>query len=168
MALRGILYKKLKQKINENKAKQPRKENAKEPVRLKRAEQPAVAAKPAVAKPVPAAEIKGSARYWGGHFLYPIKIVEIGELSVNKNAIIFTKYGFLKRTEWCMEIPLNRIEWQKVANTTEEDGLYNITCFTIPFKDDKGIRHQPKFSVENSRARESFSRFLYKKMSRKS
>ncbi|MBI2076482.1 MAG: hypothetical protein HYT72_04510 [Candidatus Aenigmarchaeota archaeon] len=111
--------------------------------------------------------VKGRARYWGGHFLYPIKTVELGELVVRNDFIAFIKYGFLKRVEWSIEIPLSKIEWKKISQVMEEDGVYNITCFTIPFTDEKGVRHQPKFSIENSAAREGFSRFLYERMAKK-
>ena len=111
--------------------------------------------------------VKGRARYWGGHFLYPIKTVELGELVVRNNSIAFIKYGFLRKLEWSMEIPLSKVEWKKISQVMEEDGVYNITCFTIPFTDEKGVRHQPKFSIENSAAREDFSRFLYERMAKK-
>lgn len=166
MPLRGLLYRKLKQKLDETKAKKEirkkRKKEAQEGIKSENI-------KSKYFSPMPKLNgefIKGSARYWGGHFLYPIKTVELGEITVNKHYIQFIKYGFLKRPEWSIEIPLTRVEWKKVAQVMEEDGMYNITCFTIPFKDDKGVRHQPKFSVENSSAREQFSKFLYGKISK--
>ncbi len=170
MALRGILYKKLRQKIAEHKAKKEigRRHEALRARHESRIERPKLAGpvprRTVIAAPV--AEIKGSARYWGGHFLYPIKTIEIGEITVNKHAIIFTKYGLLRRMEWNIEIPLNKVEWSKISHATEDDGLYNITCFTIPFKDENGVRHNPKFSIESSRVREIFSKFLYKKMTK--
>jgi len=181
MPLRGLLYRKLKKKMAESEAKKRPKveqktEQAKSKVEFKNIKtkyvSPMSSAPSIDAVPSPGTQengelIKGSARYWGGHFLYPIKTVEIGELVVNKNSIQFIKYGFLRRQEWNMEIPISKVEWKKVSQAMEEDGIYNITCFTIPFKDDKGIRHQPKFSVETSAAREKFSKFLYQKLSSK-
>jgi hypothetical protein len=159
MPLRGLLYRKLKKRMEKRKKKsKPEKfENIK--------------TKNISPMPVPlngeAVRLKGSARYWGGHFLYPIKTVEMGEIEVNKNSIMFVKYGLLKRPEWSIEIPLGKVEWKKVSQAIEEDGIYSITCFTIPFKDEKGIRHQPKFSIETSSTRELFSKFLYERLAKR-
>lgn len=178
MPLRGLLYRKLKQKMAARAKKEIHKKAQDTKTTKEKGEKnfESIKTKYVSPMPEPAAQkeaqpngeaLKGSARYWGGHFLYPIKTVELGEIVVSKNLIQFIKYGFLKRTEWTIEIPLSKIEWNKVSQVMEEDGIYNITCFTIPFKDDKGIRHQPKFSVENSAAREHFSKFLYERMPRK-
>lgn len=182
MALRGLLYRKLKQKMAKSKAKEVKPKEEKKTKGERRIKEEVKqqmefeSIKTKFVSPHPKSEetkiepngetIKGSARYWGGHFLYPIKTIELGEIFVTKKFIVFVKYGFLKRPEWTMEIPLTKVEWKKVSQVMEEDGIYNVTCFTIPFRDDKGIRHQPKFSVETSSAREKFSKFLYQKISR--
>lgn len=175
MPLKGLLYRKLKElaKTAEKKPQGPArlKEDKKSIFNNIKTKNFSPMPAPIKAAAAPQEQkrdiLKGAARYWGGHFLYPIKTVELGELAVNKNSIQFVKYGLLKRPEWNIEIPLNKVEWKKVGQIVEEEGYYNITCFTIPFTDDKGVRHQPKFSVENSAAREQFSKFLYQKMSRR-
>lgn len=108
--------------------------------------------------------IKGRARYWGGHFLYPIDDAEKGVLSVQNGTLTFMKSGLLNKSR-SINIPLKKVEWKKVSQVVK--GAYPVTCFTLPFKDEKGILQNPVFSVDESPARENFSRFLYDRMTKR-
>lgn len=112
-----------------------------------------------------AALIKGRARYWGGHFLYPIDDAEKGVLTVQNGTLTFLKSGMLNKS-WSINIPLKKINWKSVSQVVKES-IYPVTCFSVPFKDEKGISQNPLFSVDESPARENFSHFLYEKMTRK-
>ncbi len=109
--------------------------------------------------------VKGRARYWGGHFLYPIGEAEKGEIMIQNGTLTFTKPGIISKSR-SMNIPVKKIDWKKVGQVIK-DTEYPVTCFSIPFKDDNGIIQTPVFSVDESPARENFSRFLYEKMTKK-
>lgn len=167
MPLRGLLYRKLKESKQAKKPVKDKKEAIKVTTKFE-------SIKTRHHSPMPPSRatsltngetIKGGAKYRGGHFLYPIKAVESGEITIDKTSISFVKHGLLKRPEWSFEIPLRKINWKAVSQKTEDEGYYTITCFTIPFRDEKGVIHQPKFSVDPP-AMEKFSRFLYKRMTK--
>jgi len=137
---------------------------------------------------MPGEVIKGQAAYWGGHFLHPLnEKVDLGDLTITEDTITFEKRGFWK-TDWKIEIPTKKVIWKKVSQIVGEDTAYkqkmsamayfaghgpmtsfsrNTTFIVIPYKDEKGIEHAPKFSMDKQDVLEKVSKFIYEKMSSK-
>jgi hypothetical protein len=132
--------------------------------------------------------IKEKAVYYGGHFLHPInKNVISGIFKITDKAIIFEKKALFD-VEWAMTIPLNKILWKKVSQNVGEDIAFkqqmtaasyfagyapitsysrNITFITIPYKDEKGVEQNPRFSFKKGKALQEISKFLYDKIAKK-
>lgn len=133
------------------------------------------------------ATLEGRATYWGGHFLHPAgRTGDIGRFTITKDNITFRKFSLLGGYELLFEIPLDRIIWKNITQTTGEDlqyrnqlalgsyfttglpmasGMLNTTYVTIPFKDYKGIDHAPKFTFPNRKFLGQVSQFIYERMS---
>jgi hypothetical protein len=156
MPLRGLLYRRLmeKKKRTDKVAAKEKKEILlkKEPVKLEKPsrlhrffKRPAqknefkniktsrMTPHRLIAKPIEqqAALIKGRARYWGGHFLYPIDDAEKGILTVQNGTLTFMKSCLLNKSR-SINIPLAKINWKIVSQVIRES-VYPVTCFAQTF-----------------------------------
>jgi len=126
-----------------------------------------------------------SATYWGGHIKHPIgKNGESGRLLVTEEKITFNNITFLSKNKWTIEIPLEKVLWDKILIGTGKDIAYEqqmsgwaffatglpvstysrqTTFFTITFKDENNVVHSPKFQVKNTK---EFSEVLYNRISK--
>jgi hypothetical protein len=124
---------------------------------------------------------KGTASYWGGHFLRPAgKVGDIGTFAITSG-----KFVFAKGSLWKIEMPFDRIVWKSISQATGEDigfknkmvflsllgtglpvasGSVNVTYITIPFKDEKGIDESPRFTFPDSKFLDQISKFIYERM----
>lgn len=130
--------------------------------------------------------IKGRATYWGGHFLYPASEKgDYGEFIVTKDNIIFEKIAFSSKNCWKLEMPLDKVIFDRVSQGTGEDVAYknkmtaysyfagkgpitsysrNITFLTIPFRDQKGIEQTPRFTFNDKKVLDQLAKFFYEKL----
>lgn len=126
--------------------------------------------------------VSGDAFYYGGHILYSYDPNFLyGTFIVSNDKIIYQKSGFL-RIKWSMEIPFDRVLWDKVTFENGEDIEYkqrmsglaflggygpvstysrNTTFVTIPFLDEKNLEQRPKFSFKKPKMLEDVSKLLY-------
>ncbi len=130
---------------------------------------------------------KCQATYFGGHFLHPAppNNGDIGNFILTSEKIIFEKIALFSSNRWAIEIPMNKILWEKVAQETGDDLTYkakmaaaayfatgkpvstfsrNTTYLTIPYVDEKGMEQKPKFTFNKPKDLEEISKFFYEKM----
>jgi len=162
MGLKGLLYRKLKEKEG--------KDAKSEPIVEEKLEN----------------SIKGTATYWGGHLRYPpSKSGEYGHFILDDETFAFERLSLLLKKIWEIKIPLNKIIWEEVSQGTMEDFQYkqrmaavsyfatglpvtsyssHITYLTIPYKDEKNIIQKPRFAISNKKSMKKVSEFLFEKI----
>ena len=133
---------------------------------------------------------KAIVTYWGGYFLRPAsRTGDIGFFQITNDRFVFEKHSVFGG-RWKIEMPFNEIIWKRISQTTGEDVTYkqqmtamtflatglpmstaslNTTYMTIPFKDEKGIEHTPKFSFRQETKKdkkylEQILKFIYERM----
>jgi len=165
MTLKGLLYRKLKEKEQKDVKSEFKEE--------KELEKP----------------IRGRARYCGGHFLHPIgKSADYGNFILDNEKFTFEKIALLfSKYNWTINIPLNKIIWNEVSQDTGEDFEYkqemsasayfatglpvssisrNITYLTIPYKDEKGVIQRPRFTFRDEKILKKVSEFFFEKIAK--